>query len=652
MGKRVYRVLALMMAVLMVLALCPAQHAQAKKKKADAKLDKKTVETTTREQFTLKLKSSHKADYYYVDFKKFDEEKQEYESVWSCADYSDDGKGKFTIQFRDGGLYEVTITIVTTDWEYYSDTCEVTVKNIGPSKRNMALLINTSEELVIDNATFVSAKVKEEYNYWDYWNYWYDDDDDYDNDDDSDDYDSGYDDYYWNNDDSGYNEDYWNNYDNGYNWDDYDYDYDDDYWNNYDYWNSGSDEDEADYEDDYYDWNSYSSGSSLNSAISSTGLNSGSSASNLPPGSSDNSDLISKAYYYSRSDEDYSSKGEVSIDGAKITGVKTGSVTLIVTYTLADGTSVEDEIYVDITDPVYKPFEGYFLADRYLYPEIEGYSSYSEISYETSNEDICEINRYGIYLKGAGSFKLTITVDGRKFTDRIEVYAPEISDDALLIKKKKSETVTVTGLPDGITPKYKTGNKKIATVSKDGKIKAKAEGSTYITVTCGDLITYTCYVTVSKGGTAYKAAKAAYDSIGGLYSQDYRMKDGYYDCSSLAWRSYKEAGECLGGEKQYAPTAANLCKSLEEDGKAIAHEYIEADELQPGDLIFYSSGSNGRYLNIDHVAVYYAAACSSDWNGDTYNSGLIVHATSPAVHLSSYSGYCPYNIVMICRPID
>ena len=44
---------------------------------------------------------------------------------------------------------------------------------------------------------------------------------------------------------------------------------------------------------------------------------------------------------------------------------------------------------------------------------------------------------------------------------------------------------------------------------------------------------------------------------------------------------------------------AVMMQGLDEDGKTVSF-----DELQPGDLIFYSFTSNGRYKNISHVAVY------------------------------------------------
>ena len=72
---------------------------------------------------------------------------------------------------------------------------------------------------------------------------------------------------------------------------------------------------------------------------------------------------------------------------------------------------------------------------------------------------------------------------------------------------------------------------------------------------CGDDVTLWCAVTVGKNATAVKAAQAAYSHRGAQYSQELRMKPGYYDCSSLVWRSYNEVGVNLAGAT-YAPTAA------------------------------------------------------------------------------------------------
>ena len=85
--------------------------------------------------------------------------------------------------------------------------------------------------------------------------------------------------------------------------------------------------------------------------------------------------------------------------------------------------------------------------------------------------------------------------------------------------------------------------------------------------------------------------------VGYPYSQEKRDSGNYYDCSSLAYYSWKDAGVDIshGG----ATTAAAEAQGLDEAGKTVSYE-----EMQPGDLTFYSFTSNGRYKNISHVAVY------------------------------------------------
>lgn len=93
------------------------------------------------------------------------------------------------------------------------------------------------------------------------------------------------------------------------------------------------------------------------------------------------------------------------------------------------------------------------------------------------------------------------------------------------------------------------------------------------------------------------ACSYALHRVGYPYSQDLRDSGSYYDCSSLAYYSWKDAGVDIsfGG----ATTAAAEAQGLEE-----AKKTVPFGEMQPGDLIFYSFTNNKRYKNISHVAVY------------------------------------------------
>ena len=97
--------------------------------------------------------------------------------------------------------------------------------------------------------------------------------------------------------------------------------------------------------------------------------------------------------------------------------------------------------------------------------------------------------------------------------------------------------------------------------------------------------------------TAQEAIDYAVSKLGYPYSMARRHSGKAYDCSSLIYYSYLDADVDLSNEG--ATTAAAIGKKLINDGKEVS-----AEEIEPGDLIFYSYEDNGRYHNISHVAMY------------------------------------------------
>lgn len=97
--------------------------------------------------------------------------------------------------------------------------------------------------------------------------------------------------------------------------------------------------------------------------------------------------------------------------------------------------------------------------------------------------------------------------------------------------------------------------------------------------------------------TAEEAIDYAISKMGYPYSMERRNSGSAYDCSSLVYYSYKDAGIDLsnGG----STTAAEIAHGLATEGCEIS-----AEALKPGDLIFYSYKKNGRYRNISHVSMY------------------------------------------------
>ena len=94
-----------------------------------------------------------------------------------------------------------------------------------------------------------------------------------------------------------------------------------------------------------------------------------------------------------------------------------------------------------------------------------------------------------------------------------------------------------------------------------------------------------------------KVVAFALSKVGYPYSQAYRDSGNYYDCSSLAYYAWRSAGVSIMYEgSNTAASEGKLCY----DNNLL----VNYDEMQPGDLIFYSYDRNGRFMNITHVASY------------------------------------------------
>lgn len=132
------------------------------------------------------------------------------------------------------------------------------------------------------------------------------------------------------------------------------------------------------------------------------------------------------------------------------------------------------------------------------------------------------------------------------------------------------------------------------------------------------------------GDTGSQAVKNALARLGKPYSQAERDSGDYYDCSSLTYYAYKEAGINL--FYHGSNTAASQGKLLSDRGCEVDYE-----DIQPGDLIFYSFTRNGRYQNISHVAVY-------------AGNGYLVDASSSKGCVVFRPVYSTGKIVMCGRP--
>ncbi len=121
----------------------------------------------------------------------------------------------------------------------------------------------------------------------------------------------------------------------------------------------------------------------------------------------------------------------------------------------------------------------------------------------------------------------------------------------------------------------------------------------------------------------------ALSKVGYPYSQTDRDSGRAYDCSSLAYYAWKSAGVDISYEGMTTASA-------EGNGLYNAGKTISFSSMQPGDLIFYSTATNGRFLNITHVAVY-------------VGNGKVVEALNETYGVV-YQDVRTSNIVLICSP--
>ena len=91
----------------------------------------------------------------------------------------------------------------------------------------------------------------------------------------------------------------------------------------------------------------------------------------------------------------------------------------------------------------------------------------------------------------------------------------------------------------------------------------------------------------------------ALSKVGYPYSQSYHasLTENIFDCSSLAFRSYREVNISIANGVAYS--AAEEARAM-----VLQEKVVLGNNLIPGDLIFYGGSDNGRYMGIYHVGIY------------------------------------------------
>ena len=258
-----------------------------------------------------------------------------------------------------------------------------------------------------------------------------------------------------------------------------------------------------------------------------------------------------------------------------------------------------------------------------------------------------------IHIKGIakGITNARLTIYGVSFSIRIQVHHYTLNKYVISTYKGSSVKSLKLKGTQGHKVTWISGNKNVASVSKTGIVTINGIGTTKITAKVNGRKVI-CIVSVSSP-TAYRVVKDAREiskKKNIQYSQNMRMSQNYYDCSSLVYRCYRPYGIRFGyTHPTWAPTAAEEGFWCKKSGHCIAEGALEIlnCKLVPGDTIYYSfNGDNGRYMNIDHTAIFSGYA----YDDSIGYYGTVIEASSSSNTVTERMYYSSDNIKLIGRP--
>lgn len=206
--------------------------------------------------------------------------------------------------------------------------------------------------------------------------------------------------------------------------------------------------------------------------------------------------------------------------------------------------------------------------------------------------------------------KLTIMMGGKKYKVSVKLQPVRMSDTSYLLEEGHTKQLKVKGYSGKIT--WSSTNPEIASVSKNGVVKGKKIGNVVITAKLGDQ-RVGCAVSVTAEDLKKVCARAAYIGTNWAYSQEKRTQSGYYDCSALVWKAYREYTNINFGSSSYPGTTRTESAWCRDHNKMISGGYsykkIRKMQMNPGDIIFKSTDEKDPYNTTYHVEMFTGYIC-------------------------------------------
>jgi uncharacterized protein YjdB len=115
----------------------------------------------------------------------------------------------------------------------------------------------------------------------------------------------------------------------------------------------------------------------------------------------------------------------------------------------------------------------------------------SKVKWKSGKKAIASISKNTVTFKKKGTVKITAVYSGKKhsFTLKVKKASFKLKKKKVILKAGKRYQIRYTALPEGKAT-YKSMDKKTASVTKKGVVKARKKGKVKIEVTCNGIIRY------------------------------------------------------------------------------------------------------------------------------------------------------------------